>query len=345
MNHPFSNRKKATIAIALIAIIAASTGIYLQNNPTTQAALINPHPGLVGWWSFNEGIGTVAGDTSGNGNTGAINGATWVDGKYGKALNFAMTSSVTVPHNSGLSLSSDFTITAWVKMGSIQSYWSNLCLKSGSYGLELNPTSHCPYGSVYVGSVQKFRYFATPLAVDTWTFLAVVYTKVTGTIDCYTNGVLDNGFGILPSVGSSPDSNTQKIYIGNTFNGIEDEVRIYNGALSATEIQGYFNTGLDFSANVLVKIPQGTTQVTTTLSWQGTGNIGVTIVSPSQNYTESMLPEYQKSSYSTSNGITSMLNIKRLSVSLTTLPNDQNWNIVLSLNKVDAYQIAVEVQK
>ena len=88
MNHLFSNRKKATIAIALIAIITVSSGIYLQNNPTTQAALINPHPGLVGWWSFDEGSGTVAGDSSGNGNTGTIYGATWVTGIYGKALSF-----------------------------------------------------------------------------------------------------------------------------------------------------------------------------------------------------------------------------------------------------------------
>src|SRR3989344_3353473 len=45
--------------------------------------------GLVGYWSMNEGTGTVAGDGSGNGNRGILtNGPTWVDGKRGKAINF-----------------------------------------------------------------------------------------------------------------------------------------------------------------------------------------------------------------------------------------------------------------
>jgi len=45
--------------------------------------------GLVGYWSFNEGSGTIAHDYSGNGNDGTINGgATWVAGISGYALSF-----------------------------------------------------------------------------------------------------------------------------------------------------------------------------------------------------------------------------------------------------------------
>ena len=65
-------KKKAALAIALCAIIAVSSVMFLQNNQVTQAAVINPHPGLVGWWRFDEGSGTVAGDSSGNGNNGTI---------------------------------------------------------------------------------------------------------------------------------------------------------------------------------------------------------------------------------------------------------------------------------
>jgi hypothetical protein len=129
------------------------------------------------------------------------------------------------------------------------------------------------------------------------------------------------------------------------FSGTIDEVRIYNQVLSANNILADFKNGPDFSANVLTKVPQGTTQVITTLSWQGTGNINATIITPSQNYTENMLPEYKKSSYSTTNGITSIMNIKRLSVSVTALASDQNWYILLTLDNVDTYQITVEVQK
>lgn len=47
--------------------------------------------GLVGYWTFDEGAGTVAGDSSGNVNIGTIvdnEGDQWVEGKFIKALNF-----------------------------------------------------------------------------------------------------------------------------------------------------------------------------------------------------------------------------------------------------------------
>ena len=89
----------------------------------------------------------------------------------------------------------------------------------------------------------------------------------------------------------------------------------------------------------------GTTQVITTLSWQGTASINATIVSPSQTYTESTMPVYQKTTYSTSDGTSNMLNIKRISVSVNALPSDQNWNINLTFDNPVPYQITVEVQK
>jgi len=48
-----------------------------------------PYPsGLVGYWKFDEGRGTIAFDSSGNDNHGLLVDVSWVEGKYGKALNF-----------------------------------------------------------------------------------------------------------------------------------------------------------------------------------------------------------------------------------------------------------------
>ena len=48
-----------------------------------------PASGLAAAYSFNEGIGTSAADSSGNGNTGAIGSTSWITtGKYGNALSF-----------------------------------------------------------------------------------------------------------------------------------------------------------------------------------------------------------------------------------------------------------------
>jgi len=133
--------------------------------------------------------------------------------------------------------------------------------------------------------------------------------------------------------------------LGTSFPGSIDDVHVYNRALSASEIQSGFQNNPDFSPYVLAKIPMGATQVIVTLSWQGTGSMNATIVSPAQTYTEATIPVYQKTTYSTSADGTSMLNIKRLSVSVNALSSDQNWNITLTYDTVTAYQISVEAQK
>src|SRR5262245_56278360 len=42
----------------------------------------------VAWWKFDEGTGSDATDSAGNGHTGSISGAVWTTGKNGGALSF-----------------------------------------------------------------------------------------------------------------------------------------------------------------------------------------------------------------------------------------------------------------
>ena len=66
----------------------------------------------------------------------------------------------------------------------------------------------------------------------------------------YINGVLD---GMQPLTGTIDSPNTP-IYIGKRgswyFNGIIDEVRIYNRALSAAEVQEDFQNGVSIRFNI-----------------------------------------------------------------------------------------------
>ncbi len=74
--------------------------------------------GLVGYWSFNEGTGSIATDFSGNGNAGTLTGPpTWVNGKRGKALNFSSGSHY-VDLGTNVSIAQNLqqmTIAMWVK--------------------------------------------------------------------------------------------------------------------------------------------------------------------------------------------------------------------------------------
>jgi hypothetical protein len=344
------SKKKITIlaATALCVVLITSSALYLFPGQVAQAAIINPHPGLVGWWSFDEGTGTVASESSGNGNTGTINGATWGDGKYGKALNFDVsTSYVSVADSASLAFGNTaFSISMWVKKSSSGNGYGDLIGKysaadSGRWGFSFRDTTHIQFYSASSSVI------TVPNNDNSW--CQYVFVVEQSTLSLYVNGLLITSVPLSAIAYTNTQPLTICKYSGSpqwgNLNAIVDEVQIYNRALSQAEIQANLNSDPNLSANVLAKIPKGTTQIITTISWQGTGNIDVTVTSPSQEYTENMLPMYQKSSYSTSNGITSLMNIKRLSVSVTALPSDQNWYMALSLDKVNDYQITVEVQK
>ena len=74
-------------------------------------------PDLVGLWLFDEGKGDVVKDSSGMGNDGkAEGGPKWVDGKFGKALEFdGQDDMVVVPDSDSLEFDEDFTLAVWIK--------------------------------------------------------------------------------------------------------------------------------------------------------------------------------------------------------------------------------------
>ena len=72
---------------------------------------------LVGYWNFDEGVGTTANDSSGHDNDGSVSGVTWTtSGKFNGALTFDGTNdSVQVPNSTSIaSITNRITIAAWV---------------------------------------------------------------------------------------------------------------------------------------------------------------------------------------------------------------------------------------
>jgi hypothetical protein len=353
MNRPVLAKKRAIMASLLLVILAAASFGFWDLNNNAQGAIIDPHPGLVGWWSFNEGTGTVAGDSSGNSNSAVTNGAVWVDGKYGKALSFNGANSY-VETNSPLNVGTVFTLTAWINRSSLDKAFGYV-ISNGPSGGASNKFAFYPIAQFGYrlclesgdGTHNELNHGNTVVPQNSWTYVALVINNGVGTF--YLNGVPDGTFTLTyPNFNKNAKieiGQSQDKYVDCFFGGIIDEARIYNRALSASEIQAEFGGAPEIPTNLQAKIPIGTTQVITTLSWQGTASINATIISPSQTYTESMLPTYQKTTFSTIDGTSNMLNIKRLSISVNALTSNQNWNISLMFDNPVPYQITVEVQK
>jgi len=212
--------------------------------------------GLVAAYNFNEGSGSTVTDLSGNNLTGTIVGATWTTGgKYGNALSFNGTSSyVDLGNPAVLQMTGNMTIEAWVKAAATPADDGQIVAKSDSTSGWQLKTSHDSGPQTFAMAVTSSsatrgqRYSTTTCSLNTWYHIAGVYNTAAGTLDIYVNGVLNSG----TLRGSIPTSNRNaavNVNIGRRaggyyFNGVIDEVRIYNRALSPTEIQSDMNTPL-----------------------------------------------------------------------------------------------------
>jgi hypothetical protein len=215
---------------------------------------------LVGWWKFDEGSTATTADSSGNGNTGTLGGSplpAWTaSGKLSNALVFNATLNtdyVDVPDAAAFTLSTGFTASAWVYATADptdiedivgQFYFADA--GGSGWGLFLN--SGMLPSIATANAAQSLLSSGTSLSLNTWYHLAVVYTGgTTGTNGLiYINGVLDTS-GTLNQV---PQDSAYTVRIGaaplaldNGFQGRIDDVRVYNRALSATEIKTLYNGG------------------------------------------------------------------------------------------------------
>ncbi|MCD6505613.1 hypothetical protein J7M22_03210 [Candidatus Poribacteria bacterium] len=103
----------------IISVCLSLTAILFLLSVGSSSAKLDPAT-CVGAWLFDEGSGTVAKDSSGNGNDGTIKGgAKWVDGKFGKALEFNGVDSCVSTDKALLEKVPEFTIVLWVSKGKI----------------------------------------------------------------------------------------------------------------------------------------------------------------------------------------------------------------------------------
>ncbi len=206
----------------------------------------------MGAWTFDDGAGTTAKDSSGNGNNGRlIGGPTWVLGKFGKALKFdGVDDYVEISHNvSLLPPGNEETVSAWIYAerytGPNNAQWQGVLSKGDAprlYSLYTDnggQNLHFSTGpsGAYVGTVST-----TKVTLNQWIHVAIVVKD--GQHNYYIDGepAGTSGTGVV-----LPAGNTSAFRIGNTFEtdrcfkGMIDEVRLYNFAMTPAEIKELFN--------------------------------------------------------------------------------------------------------
>ncbi|MAH25585.1 MAG: hypothetical protein CMI19_01310 [Opitutae bacterium] len=206
--------------------------------------------GLVGWWKFDEGSGTVAYDSSGNGNDGNLtNGPTWSIGKIGGALSFdGVDDFVFLGNPPEIGLSGNQSFSMWLKPFSFNARrnpYNKAYGGTGTFTLEPNQVMTYFYGVSGTDSGPYGAYQTTSLlALNEWSNLVLTRNLVTLKVRFFFNGLLDVTLNAEHTT-ASIDSLSAKIGDGYTspFHGVIDDFRIYDRALSAEEVQALYNLG------------------------------------------------------------------------------------------------------
>ncbi|HXG19026.1 MAG TPA: LamG-like jellyroll fold domain-containing protein [Methylomirabilota bacterium] len=236
--------------------------------------------GLVAAYAFNEGAGGTTADASGNGNTGTLTGPAWAaQGKYGSALSFNGASFVTVNDSPTLDLTNGMTLEAWVYPTVTPTNWSTAVMKEQPGGLVYTLYAGAPTTrpNVYIfTSGEQGVAGPAALPLNTWSHLAGTYDGVT--LRLYVNGTQVASQGVSGNLVTSSGAvriGGNSVW-GEYFQGLIDEVRIYNRALTGSEIQGDMNTPIgearDTTPPVLSNgqpsgtLAAGTTQTTLSLT-------------------------------------------------------------------------------
>jgi len=223
-------------------------------------------PGLVGLWHLDEGSGTTASDSSRYGNDGTISGASWASGNFSQALSFdGPDSYVDCGAAVDNSIATGVTLEAWIKPAVKQN--GGIISNDYTWGNEKGYdfflwAAHDTYGRLYIdfgNGTDRGRIFWS-IPDDDWygQWHHVAATWDGSTVRLYVDGS-EVGTASLSGNYSDPGKATLigGINYGVTlpycpFNGLIDEVRIWNIALGSTAIlQSYELGGPQTSTSVV----------------------------------------------------------------------------------------------
>ena len=258
MKNLFQKHKK--IIVTLLTVVC----VLFSHAPIAQASVLSKptnNLGLVGYWSFDDGTSTKATDFSGSGNAGTLTNfanpqtatSGWGNGKLGKGLNFdGVDDYVAVPYSSSLD-PTDLTVSLWIKST------STFTSANGPTFASLWNTSNRK-GWIFWAQSGDVRFGGGASVTTVWTggvsaindgrWHHMLVTRSGNTAIIYMDNIVRQ---TTTNAGNAPSGTGPNIIdIGgwggvdsNGWAGTVDDVRIYNRALSATEVTSLYNSGAE----------------------------------------------------------------------------------------------------
>jgi|GEM_PF-299986 len=216
-------------------------------------------PGLVARYTLDEGSGQAAYDASGIApDADLFNdaiGAGWTTGRVNGAFDFDGTNDYfeTPATSTDLQLSDNYSLSVWIYAEATQVTWAGIvcrCTSSGADNLWTlqwdNNSGSTKRLTLYHPSGANWRSTYTLAdAHSAWHHIVVTYRRTPARVQLYVDGALHSE---STSLTTGPGSGMGKLRIGcdrttYTWNGLIDDVRIYDRVLTAAEVQALTGLG------------------------------------------------------------------------------------------------------
>ncbi|MEN6384909.1 MAG: LamG domain-containing protein, partial [Phycisphaerales bacterium] len=208
-------------------------------------------PNLIGWWKFDEGSGNTVSDSAGVHN-GTLNGPIWTTGKMDGALDFdGINDYVAVPDSPDLDGMEAITLSAWIyPQGWPNSDGGRIISKRNnngySYEFVLDNINNQPtiVAAFYCQNPTTIRSPINCISLNNW--YHVVVTNSGTQQKLYINGVEKASGNVVTgpiNATSAPLWFGQMSYWPGPFNGLIDDIRIYNQVLTSQEVSIIYNQG------------------------------------------------------------------------------------------------------
>jgi hypothetical protein len=231
--------------------------LYNTGAARISAAQTSVTDGLVSRWTFDgPDVTDKVYDRIGGNNgyfIGAATSSAKTIGKLGQALQFnGSTSYASVADSPSLDVDTDFTVSLWVTSTEDKTYSilakTNKYFSTGTPGWHISAASNPPalIFEVQNGTSRSLINFNTG-RVFGWTHIVAV--KSGNNTYAYTNGVFQGSASLAGSVANNLNLSFGKLNGSFPLKGMIDDVRIYNRALSASEVKQIYAEGAGAKVN------------------------------------------------------------------------------------------------